>query len=124
MSTGHSMICYDCHRLRANIAAPVIEILKAPRKVAKGIIYNIGDKIVVGWRCKKCVQKLYVGGASKSTESEGWRRRFNELVDQVRNAQIRKQNDAIAKAQQATIAPAKKQTMVNKIASFFRRRAA
>ena len=71
------LICYDCHTFK------------------RVVVYVLDDrKRIVGARCKKCVQKLYVKG-EKSTFGRGWKVRFMDLVEAIRDQQRRQKNPAV-----------------------------
>jgi hypothetical protein len=108
------LICFDCHTFK-RVIAPVVGMV-VNRQTKKE------EKHIVGWRCKKCVQKLYVGGAKESSEGNGWRRRLGQLIDAHKNAQIKKDMTPTAPVvHQENVEPVKK-GMVNKIKAFFKRR--
>lgn len=115
------MICYDCHRWTQRPFAYVMDEFKH----------------IVGFRCKKCVSKLYVKNVPIKF-GYGWRQNLKDLIEAVKSSQdkqklnnIVKDNNSLIKSDIEKESISKinihdidknKPSMINKISSFFRRR--
>lgn len=63
------LICFDCHIYRNDLISEV----------------RNDHGMVVGYRCKKCTHKMYVKNIP-STVANGWRVRFNNLIEKIRKS--------------------------------------
>jgi hypothetical protein len=77
------LICHTCHRPRNRMAERVQVKATMPIKVSKKFTYTVGSLITIGWRCIKCARKARAGGNKPAEMGNGWRRRFNLVIENL-----------------------------------------